>query len=301
MYSQNETDFSRIAEAIYFIKNNFSTQPSLDEIAKHINVSSSHFQKMFTEWAGVSPKKFTQYITISHAKKMLGNISENETPTLFETSIETGLSGTGRLHDLFINIEGMTPGEFKNGGENLIINYSFTPSIFGKIIVASTQKGICHIAFVEEEEAALKNLYASFPKANFNNLSEQIHHQVNNIFAGNFTDFDKIKLHLKGTAFQLKVWEALLKIPMGNLATYGNIAHTINNPKASRAVGSAIGDNPVAFLIPCHRVIQATGLFGQYMWGAKRKTAIIGWEAVRLNMNDKCLFNHNSKFQIPNP
>ncbi|MCY7291462.1 MAG: methylated-DNA--[protein]-cysteine S-methyltransferase, partial [Ferruginibacter sp.] len=193
--------------------------------------------------------------------------------------------GTGRLHDLFINIEGMTPGEFKNGGENLIINYSFAGSIFGNIMVASTQKGICHIAFVEAEETAVKNLYASFPKANFTNSSEPIHHQVKNIFTGNEGDLNKLKLHLKGTPFQLKVWEELLKIPMGKLATYGNIAHTINKPKASRAVGSAIGHNPVAFLIPCHRVIQATGLFGQYMWGEKRKTAMIGWEAVRLTIN----------------
>lgn len=281
MYSRNVTDFGRIADAIYFIKNNFSEQPSLEQIAKHVHVSPSHFQKMFIEWAGVSPKKFTQYITISHAKKMLGNISQNHTPTLFATAIETGLSGTGRLHDLFINIEAMTPGEFKNGGENLTIKYSFVASIFGDIIVASTQIGICHIAFVDDEETAVKNLYVSFPKANFINTSEQIHLQVKNIFTGNNADFGKIKLHLKGTRFQLKVWEALLKIPVGKLATYGNIAHAINNPKAARAVGSAIGDNPVAFLIPCHRVIKSTGLFGEYMWGAKRKTAMIGWEAAR--------------------
>ena len=285
MYSQNETDFSRIAESIYFIKNNFIAQPSLEEIAKHVHVSPSHFQKMFIEWAGVSPKKFLQYISINQAKKMLVNISENEAPTLFETSIETGLSGTGRLHDLFINIEGMTPGEFKNGGENLTIHYSFSTTVFGQIIVASTSKGICHIAFVEDEETALKNLQASFTKANFIKSSEQIHHQVRNIFTGNDDDFGKIKLHLKGTPFQLKVWEALLKIPMGNLASYGSIAHAINSPKAARAVGSAIGDNPVAFLIPCHRVIRATGLFGEYMWGAKRKTAMIGWEAIRALSN----------------
>ncbi len=282
MTAQNNIDFNRIADAINMIKTNFTNQPSLEEIAKQINVSPSHFQKMFTEWVGVSPKKFIQYITISHAKKMLGNVVQDETPSLFETAIETGLSGTGRLHDLFINIEGMTPGEFKNGAENLTINYSFTSSIFGDIIVASTQKGICHIAFIEEEKNSFKNLQASFPKANFIHSTENTHHQIKNIFAGNWTDINKIKLHLKGTPFQLKVWEALLKIPMGRLETYGNIANNINSPKAARAVGSAIGDNPIAFLIPCHRIIQATGLFGQYMWGAKRKTAMIGWEAVRV-------------------
>ena len=159
MNLQNNIDFNRIADAIDIIKNNFTAQLSLEEIAKKINVSPSHFQKMFTEWAGVSPKKFTQYITIGHAKKMLGNTKKNETATLFDTTIETGLSGTGRLHDLFINIEGMTPGEFKNGGENLTIHYSFTFTVFGNIIVASTLKGICHIAFIEDQEIGILHLF----------------------------------------------------------------------------------------------------------------------------------------------
>ena len=282
MSEQNNIDFNRIADAIDIIKNNFTAQPSLDEIAKKINVSPSHFQKMFTEWAGVSPKKFTQYITIGHAKKMLGNTKQNETATLFETAVETGLSGTGRLHDLFINIEGMTPGEFKNGGENLTIHYSFTFTVFGNIIVASTLKGICHIAFIEDQEIGIQHLFKCFPKANFIYSEEEIHLKVKNIFSDNYNNIGKLKLHLKGTPFQLKVWEALLKIPMGKLATYGNIAQAVNSPKAARAVGSAIGDNPVAYLIPCHRIIRATGLFGEYMWGAKRKTAMIGWEAANV-------------------
>ena len=282
MSLQNNIDFNRIADAIDIIKNNFINQPNLEEIAKQINVSPSHFQKMFTDWAGVSPKKFTQYITIGYAKKMLSNTIQNETATLFETAFETGLSGTGRLHDLFINIEGMTPGEFKNGGEKLTIHYSFSSTIFGNIIVASTSKGICHIAFIDDEETAFKNLYTCFPKAHFVYAEQQIHHQVKNIFSDNYHDIGKMKLHLKGTPFQLKVWEALLKIPMGKLSTYGNIAHAVNSPKAARAVGSAIGDNRVAYLIPCHRIIRATGLFGEYMWGAKRKTAIIGWEAAKV-------------------
>ena len=281
MSLQNNIDFNRIADAIDIIKNNFTTQLSLEEIAKKINVSPSHFQKMFTEWAGVSPKKFTQYITIGHAKKMLGNTVKNETATLFETAVETGLSGTGRLHDLFINIEGMTPGEFKNGGENLTIHYSFTFTVFGNIIVASTLKGICHIAFIEDQEIGIQHLFKCFPKANFIYSEEEIHLKVKNIFSDNYNNIGKLKLHLKGTPFQLKVWEALLKIPMGKLSTYGNIAQAVNSPKAARAVGSAIGDNPVAYLIPCHRIIRATGLFGEYMWGAKRKTAIIGWEAMK--------------------
>ncbi|MFN0080878.1 MAG: methylated-DNA--[protein]-cysteine S-methyltransferase [Ferruginibacter sp.] len=277
MYSQNETDFSRIAEAIYFIKNNFIAQPSLEEIAQHVHVSPSHFQKMFIEWAGVSPKKFLQYISINYAKSKL----RNEQTTLFDAALETGLSSTGRLHDLFINIEGMTPGEYKNGGENLTIRYSYDESIFGKIITAATAKGICYMAFFEKEDVALSILVKSFPNAFF--MEEENHFQatISKIFSKDGASLEKIKLHLKGTPFQLKVWETLLTIPFGGLVTYGSISDKIDSPKAARAVGSAIGKNPVAFLIPCHRVIQSTGLFGSYMWGEKRKTAIIGWEAVK--------------------
>ncbi len=277
MSSQNETDFSRIAEAIYFIINNFTAQPSLEQIAKHVHVSPSHFQKMFIEWAGVSPKKFLQYISINHAKSKL----RNEYATLFDTAFETGLSGTGRLHDLFIKIEGMTPGEYKNGGENLVIKYNYIESIFGNLIIAATQKGICNIAFYEEESMAFNLLVKSFPNAKFLNEENSYQTEILKIFGNDYHSADKIKLHLKGSPFQLKVWETLLTIPFGELTTYGEISKRIHSPKASRAVGSAIGKNPVAFLIPCHRVIQSTGLFGEYMWGAKRKTAIIGWEAVK--------------------
>ena len=279
MHSQKETDFSRIAEAIYFIKNNFIAQPSLEEIAKHVHMSPLHFQKMFVEWAGVSPKKFLKYISLNYAKSKL----RNEQATLFDTAAEIGLSGTGRLHDLFINIEGMTPGEYKNGGENLTIKYNFQDSIFGKIIIAATNKGICYVAFYEDEELAVNILVKSFPNACF--IEEEIPFQkdISKIFMNQYPSVNKIKLHLKGTSFQLKVWETLLSIPLGGLVTYGDISQKVETPKAARAVGSAIGKNPVAFLIPCHRVIQSTGLFGGYMWGEKRKTAIIGWEAVRVN------------------
>ncbi len=276
MSKQNETDFSRIAAAIDYIKDNFRSQPNLEKVAEKIHVSPFHFQKMFTEWAGVSPKKFLQYITIAHAKKML---KENQA-TLFDTAFETGLSGTGRLHDLFINIEGMTPGEYKNNGENLSINYSFAETPFGNILVASTFKGICHISFADDESAALAVLQKTFPKANYKQVVDLAQQNVLYIFTHDWSKLNEIKLHLKGTAFQLKVWETLLKIPMGQLTTYGNIAQHIENPKASRAVGTAIGENPVAFLIPCHRIIQSTGIFGGYHWGSTRKTAMIGWEAA---------------------
>ena len=277
MNTQEKTNYDRIAEAIGYIQTNFKAQPGLDEVAEQIHLSSFHFQRLFTEWAGVSPKKFLQYITVAHAKKML----TEKQASLFETAFETGLSGTGRLHDLFINIEGMTPGEYKNGGENLFINYSFAESPFGNILVASTPKGICHIAFEEDEEQAVQNLQAKFPNAAYREMVDLLQQNVLYIFTHDWQKLNQIKLNLKGTDFQLKVWETLLKIPMGQLATYGHIAKQIDRPNASRAVGTAIGDNPVAFLIPCHRVIQSSGVFGHYHWGSVRKTAMIGWEAAQ--------------------
>jgi AraC family transcriptional regulator of adaptative response/methylated-DNA-[protein]-cysteine methyltransferase len=271
------TDYERIKKAIEFIHANFQQQPDLDEVAKEVYLSPFHFQRLFKDWAGVSPKKFLQYISLQHAKKLL------QQHTVSDTAFETGLSGSSRLHDLFISIEGMTPGEYKNGGEQLQINYSFAETPFGNIIVASTAKGICHLAFADDEKEALNQLQLQFPKAQFRQVVDTIQQNALFIFTQDWKDLSKIKLHLKGTAFQIKVWEALLKIPMGDVSTYSGIANSINNPNASRAVGTAIGDNPVAFLIPCHRVIRSTGDFGQYHWGSTRKTAMIGWEAAKVN------------------
>ncbi len=279
MTTQETLNYNRIAEAITYIKQNFKTQPSLEEVAEKINISPFHFQRLFTEWAGVSPKKFLQYISVEHAKQIL----KSKEATLFDAAEETGLSGTGRLHDLFVNIEGMTPGEFKNGGENLSINYSYAESPFGNILVASTTKGICYMAFTDGEENPFEMLKSSFPNAHYKQMVDLIQQNALYIFTHDWKKLNQIKLHLKGTDFQLKVWKALLKIPMGQLSTYGTIAEQIKNSKASRAVGTAIGSNPVAFLIPCHRVIQSTGTIGGYMWGPTRKTAIIGWEAARTN------------------
>ncbi len=277
MKAQDSINYNRIAQAIDYLKTNFKTQPNLDEVAEKVHLSPFHFQRLFTDWAGTSPKKFLQYISIEHAKKLL---KENQV-SLFDAAYETGLSGTSRLHDLFINIEGMTPAEYKNGGQNLSINYSFADSPFGNILIASTTKGICYIAFVDDEAVAFSLLQNQFPNANFKQHLDLMQQNALFIFTHNWQKLNQIKLHLKGTDFQLKVWETLLKIPLGHLSTYGDIAKQIDNPNASRAVGSAIGDNPVAFLIPCHRVIQATGIFGGYMWGNTRKTAIIGWEAAK--------------------
>jgi len=281
MKEQSDINFERITASIDYIRQNFKSQPALDQIAEKVNLSPFHFQRLFTEWAGTTPKKFLQYISLEYAKKML----EEKRATLFDTAFETGLSGVSRLHNLFISIEGMTPGEYKNGGENLNINYSFAESPFGNIIVASTAKGICHLAFADDEAGAINSLKLKFPKADYKQMTDLFQQNALFIFSQNWENPKEIKLHLKGTSFQLKVWEALLKIPTGRLTTYGRIAKNIEKPSASRAVGTATGANPVAFLIPCHRVIQSSGIIGDYHWGSVRKTAIIGWEAATTNVD----------------
>lgn len=289
MNDQEIINYNRIADAIDYIKQHFKAQPSLDEVAGHVHLSPYHFQRLFTEWAGTSPKKFLQYISVEHAKRLL----KERQATLFEAAFETGLSGTSRLHDLFVNIEGMTPAEYKNGGKNLAIHYSFAESLFGNLIVASTNKGICHMTFYDDEQTALKILMHKFPNAAFRRKLDLLQQHALFIFQNDQTKLHNIKLHLKGTDFQLKVWEALLKIPTGQLSTYRTIAQEIGHPKASRAVGTAIGSNPVAFLIPCHRVIQSTGNIGGYLWGSTRKTAIIGWESAQNNLYEKQEYSSN--------
>ncbi len=271
--------FARIAQAIEYIQVNFQVQPSLDELAASVHLSPFHFQRLFSDWAGTSPKKFLQYISLEHAKKLL-----HEDASVEATALDTGLSGAGRLHDLFIKIEGMTPGEYKNGGASLTIRYRYSTSPFGDVIVASTAKGVCHIAFYDDEHEALAILQAKFPHAHYQQLDDPLQQAALQIFQLDWRALDQVKLHLKGTDFQLKVWEALLKIPQGRLTTYGAIAQRIGSGAASRAVGTAIGDNPVAFLIPCHRVIRATGALGGYHWNLARKRAMIGWEAAQVDV-----------------
>ncbi len=280
---QKNLNYQRIAQAIEFIESDPKKQPSLDEIAASVHLSPHHFQRLFMEWAGTSPEEFLRYITAQHAKSLL---TESNRVTLFDAAHQTGLSGTSRLHDLFITLEGMTPAELEQGGKNLSINYSFAASPFGKALVASTEKGVCFMAFVDDDQTSPDDLKEKFPNASFH--SKRDNHQQNalSIFHQNWSQLPDIKLHLRGTEFQLNVWEVLLKIPVGKLSTYGRVAESVQNPKASRAVGSAIGKNPVAFLIPCHRVIQSTGKYGGYMWGQTRKAAIIGWEGVKINTVD---------------
>ncbi|MCJ0830330.1 methylated-DNA--[protein]-cysteine S-methyltransferase [Acinetobacter sp. NIPH1876] len=275
--SSQQRNYERIAQAIQYIQQNFQQQPQLDEVAAHIHLSPAHFQRLFTEWVGTSPKKFLQYISVEHAKKIL----KQEQGSIFDATFATGLSSTSRLHDLFIQIEGMTPAEYKHGGQSLTIHYQFAETLFGEVLIASTHKGICALSFVENRADALQQLTAQFPQAVIIEQSDAFQHSALALFQKDQPQLAEIKLHLKGTEFQLKVWQSLLKIPMGQLSTYGELAKAIEHPKAARAVGTAIGSNPVAFLIPCHRVIQSTGAFGGYEWGTLRKTALIGWEGAQ--------------------
>ncbi len=276
--NQIETDhYKRIANSIHYLTENFKRQPSLEELAKAARLSPYYFQRIFKEWAGISPKKFLQYVSLSHAKKLL--IASK--PNMLDTSYELGLSGPGRLHDLFINIEGMAPGEYKEGGKSLEIHYSISTSPFGKLLIASTSKGICLIDFLEHEEQANPKITAQFPNALIKNQKDDYQQKAMQFFTQDWPPKTPVKLHLKGTNFQLKVWEALLRIPMGSLSTYGQLAAGIEKPKAARAVGSAIGNNPIAYLIPCHRVIQSSGIIGEYKWGSERKMAMIGWESAK--------------------
>jgi AraC family transcriptional regulator, regulatory protein of adaptative response / methylated-DNA-[protein]-cysteine methyltransferase len=271
------SDYDRVAKAIEFIHDRFPEQLSLDQVASHIHLSPFHFQRLFRNWAGISPKKFLQYISLHHAKKLL-----EKKYSLADAAFETGLSGTSRLHDLFISMEGMTPGEYKQGAERMNIRYAYCISPFGLLLIASTPKGICNIFFCENEEKGFAELSRLWPQADLKAGKSAPLETVTQFFSGDWTDLEQVKLHLKGTPFQLKVWEALLKIPFGGLSSYSALASVIDRPGASRAVGSAVADNPVAYLIPCHRVIRSTGLIGDYQWGQTRKKAMIGWESAKI-------------------
>lgn len=270
-----EYDYNRIASAIDYIHNNFKDQPQLEEVAEAVHLSPYHFQRMFTNWTGISPKKFLQYLTTRFAKDMMkgGNYS------ISTVTYKAGLSGSSRLHDLFVSIEGMTPGEYNSRGRKLRITYGFYDTFFGQVLIATTSKGICSLFFTNNDEnQALTDLMNEWPEALLDRDDQAHIFLVRSIFEKQNAGKDKIRLNIKGTPFQLKVWEALLRIPEGAMASYDQVAEMIWRPKASRAVGSAIGKNPVALLIPCHRVIKKVGGIGNYHWGEQRKRAILTWE-----------------------
>ena len=268
-------DYARIETAIARLAEPRDEALSLEAIAEEIGLSPFHFQRMFLKWAGVSPKKFMQFLSLSHAKAKL-----KQGASVLDAAYNSGLSGAGRLHDLFVTIDAMTPGAYKRGGVGLVIDYDYAATPFGQVIVASTSVGVCHMAFEPHADTALAALTKKFPNAKYHHTSTAFQQQALVLFDQDWSCLRDVKLHLPASKFQIKVWEALLKIPMGVVASYGDIAQHIGQPSAARAVGTAIANNPVAFLIPCHRVIRKNGAIGGYMWGAARKQAILGWETA---------------------
>jgi AraC family transcriptional regulator of adaptative response/methylated-DNA-[protein]-cysteine methyltransferase len=270
----NAEDYARIEAAIQYLEKNAHHQPDLREVAQAVNLSEYHFQRLFTRWVGISPKKFLQYLTKENAKQLL-----EKSASLLEATYESGLSSPGRLHDLFVTYEAVTPGEYKQRGENLTIQYAFCPSPFGECLLGVTERGICHLAFlsIDTHQEALQNLQARWPKASLQENNEAVLPLAERIFSDS-AQTTHLPIHLNGTNFQLKVWEALLQIPSGTIVSYEGIATTLGMPGAARAVGNALARNPIAYLIPCHRVIRKTGDFGSYQYGHTRKKAILGYE-----------------------
>jgi AraC family transcriptional regulator of adaptative response/methylated-DNA-[protein]-cysteine methyltransferase len=278
---QISEDYLRIEQAITYIENHYKDQPSLEEVAANIGLSEYHFQRLFTRWAGVSPKRFLQFLTKEGAKDLL-NRSEN----LLDTTYQVGLSSLGRLHDLFVTTEAVTPGEYKSRGEGMTIRYGIHLTPFGKCLIGLTERGICHLGFVQTSEGdAIDNLVADWKEARMIEDYRSTASLVGPIFDLRYnTRIKPLTLHLRGTNFQLKVWEALLAIPAGSVTTYEGIASRIGKPNAARAVGTAVGHNPIAVLIPCHRVIRKVGEFGNYRYGELRKKALLAREFANVSV-----------------
>jgi len=275
----NGDDYRRIEKAIEFLAENYQDQPSLDEVARSVNLSEFHFQQLFRRWAGISPKRLVQFLTLEHAKQAL-----EESRSVLDATYDAGLSSPSRLHDLFVTTEAMTPGEFKAKGAGLEISYGFHPSPFGECLLAVTERGICGLGFVQERDRkqALEDFKQRWPAAKFQENPEKTRTYMDGIFdAKKRNGARTVKLLLMGTNFQIKVWEALLRIPSGSVVSYEDLARHLGHPSAARAVGGAVGRNPISFLIPCHRAIRKMGITGDYHWGAARKKAILAWEAAR--------------------
>ncbi|MGQ0561029.1 MAG: methylated-DNA--[protein]-cysteine S-methyltransferase [Gemmatimonadota bacterium] len=269
------TDYQIVEAAIAYIEAHASEQPELAAVARHVHLSESHLQRLFRRWAGISPKRFLQFLTAEHARRLLG-----ESASVLEASYAVGLSGGSRLHDLMINVHAATPGEIKSGGASVLIEYGVHESPFGDALVATTSRGLCALAFISPDSAdlPLRDLRKRWPNADLHENMRATERAARIAFGDAHGD---LTLFLKGTNFQIRVWEALLRVPAGCAVTYEDIAREIGRPTAMRAVGAAIGQNPIAFLIPCHRVLRKSGGFGDYHWGATRKKAIIAWESGR--------------------
>jgi len=279
-YSQAAEDFKRIEKAIHFLEQNVARQPELAEVAGAVHMSEYHFQRMFSRWVGISPKRFLQFLTREHARKML-----QQSSNVLETALDSGLTGPSRLHDLFVNCDAATPGEIRSGGRGMRIEYGFHSSPFGECLIAKSGRGITDMQFlvgVKDREDLIGELHKRWYGAEVLENPQATANVLDLIFS-NAHSQDGKPLHIlfSGTNFQMKVWEALLRIPQGCLVSYQDIAEALDKPKAVRAVASAIANNPIAYLVPCHRVIRKMGELNQYRWGAARKKAIIGWEAAQ--------------------
>jgi AraC family transcriptional regulator of adaptative response/methylated-DNA-[protein]-cysteine methyltransferase len=271
------TDYAHVRNTLEFITEHWRDQPSLDTIAGEAGLSPGHLQRVFKRWAGISPKEFLQAITLDHARNLL-----RESASILDTSYEVGLSGPSRLHDLFVTHEGMSPGIYKAKGDGLEILYGFHPSPFGHALVMITDQGLAGLAFADEggEREALDDMRRRWPQARYNENSAATAAYAARIFnPGRWEPDTPLKVVFIGTDFEIRVWETLLRIPLGKATTYSDIASHLGNPKASRAVGTAVGKNPISFVVPCHRVLGKTGNLCGYHWGLTRKKAILGWEA----------------------
>ena len=272
-------DYQQIRRAIAFLSETWTEQPSLERLAQHLGLSPAHCQKLFKRWCGLSPKEFVQAITIDRARNLL-----HGSASLLETAYEVGLSGAGRLHDLFVSHEAMTPGDYKRRGDGIEMAYGFHPSPFGEALLLTTERGVAGLAFVDEDKGqsqtdALVDMMQRWPKAKFIAAPERTASHAEQIFQTSRWSAERpVRLVMIGTDFEVRVWQTLLKIPMGRAVTYADIARHLGQPTASRAVGSAVGRNPISFVVPCHRVLRGDGSLGGYHWGLTRKRALIGWE-----------------------
>lgn len=277
-----QSDYGRVAQAIEYLEGHYQQQPTLDEVAAHLHLSPFHLQRLFTRWAGVSPKRFVQYLTALHAKQLLADAH-----SVLDVAYETGLSSPGRLHDLLIATEAVTPGEFKSKGAGLAIRYGRHVTPFGDALLAVTERGICALSFLDDGVATrswrntVLGLHQQWAGATVTEDPAATQSVADQLFGDEAKAAQPVQLLLKGTNFQLKVWEALLKIPAGATASYAEVAAAVGQPAAARAVGNAVGANPIGYLIPCHRVIRQSGIVEGYHWGATRKKAILAWEAVQ--------------------
>jgi AraC family transcriptional regulator of adaptative response/methylated-DNA-[protein]-cysteine methyltransferase len=275
----HSADYARIEKAIGYLDRHFRRQPALKDVARFVGLSEYHFHRLFTRWAGISPKRFLQFLTAEYARGLL-----KESPNVLEAAYEAGLSGPGRLHDLIVNVYAVTPGELKEEGAGLTIRYGVHPCPFGDCLLATTGKGICDLSFLPGRHAgeAEEMLRSRWGKATLVMDPKATKPFVERIFGRPRGDAaPALNVGVRGTNFQVKVWEAILRIPPGYVASYEDIAERIGAPGAVRAVGTALGRNPVAFLVPCHRVIRKTGAFGNYGGGPARKKAMLAWEAAR--------------------